>query len=330
MEQWLRGWLAMRNRAVDALRSERHGIGEISETFLRRSQRVVRVVMIDKAEIGEERRKLDIRADQKSIDRAMIEAGASPPRLQSSYIQAASVACFILFWLILSKTLPSDVLPGPIPVFATLWDNFASGEFFYDAAWTLSRVFLSFVLAMMIGVPVGLAMGLNRRIEAAAVVWVMVFLTVPGLVYLILMFMWFGLNEVSTVLAITITGLPSVIIVIWEGVKTIDNRLTSMARAFGIPRMQRINRVLLPQMLPFFFSATRFGLGVMWKLTVFAELMGRSEGVGFKLNYWYQIYNMRQVLAWTLSFTLVMILIELGIIKQLERRLFKWRPGAVL
>ncbi|SDT11182.1 NitT/TauT family transport system permease protein [Bradyrhizobium canariense] len=260
----------------------------------------------------------------------MIEAGAPRLRLQTNYIHFASVACFLFFWFILSKTLPSDVLPGPVPVFATLWSNLASGEFFYDAAWTLSRVFLSFISAMMIGVPIGIAMGLNRRVEAAAVIWVMVFLTVPGLVYLILMFMWFGLNEVSTVLAITVTGLPSVIIVIWEGVKTIDNKLTSMARAFGVPRTRRISGVLLPQMLPFFFSATRFGLGVMWKLTVFAELMGRSEGVGFKLNYWYQLYNMRQVLAWTLSFTLVMLLIELGIIKQLERRLFIWRPRAVL
>ena len=286
--------------------------------------------MTDQAEVHVERALSDIASDQRALDQAMIEAGATHPRVQTSYIHIASVIVFLAIWFLLAETLPGDILPAPLPVVVTLWDNLVSGEFFYDTLWTLLRVFVSFLLAMTVGVPIGVAMGLNRRIEAAIVIWVMIFLTVPGLVYLILMFMWFGLNEVSTVLAITITGLPSVVIVIWEGVKTIDNRLASMARAFGIPHSRRISGVLLPQMLPFFFSATRFGLGVMWKLTVFAELMGRSEGIGFKLNYWYQLYNMKQVLAWTLSFTIVMLIIELGVIKQLERRLFMWRPRTTL
>ena len=56
------------------------------------------------------------------------------------------------------------------------------------------------------------------------------------------------------------------------------------------------------------------------------ELLGRPNGVGFKLFYWYQLADMAQVLAWTLLFTLVMLVIELGILSQLEKRLFGWRP----
>jgi NitT/TauT family transport system permease protein len=261
---------------------------------------------------------------------AMIAAGAAVTTFNTHHIHLLSVASFIALWVLLSLTLPADVLPGPLPVLSALWDNVVSGDLFYNVYRTLTRVFLSFALAMLVGVPIGVAMGLNRRIEAASVIWVIVLLTVPGLVYLILMFMWFGLNELSTVLAITITGLPSVIIVIWEGVKNIDNKLTAMARAFGVPHVRRVRGVLLPQLMPYLFSATRFGLGVMWKITVFAELLGRSDGVGFKLNYWYQLYNMKQVLAWTLAFTIVMIVLELGIIRQLERRLFVWRPVAKL
>lgn len=261
---------------------------------------------------------------------AMIAAGAAVSTFNTHHIHILSVAGFLALWIVLSQTLPVDVLPGPLLVLSALWDNVVSGDLFYNVYRTLMRVFLSFGLAMLVGVPIGVAMGLNRRIEAASVIWVIVLLTVPGLVYLILMFMWFGLNELSTILAITITGLPSVIIVIWEGVKNIDNKLAAMARAFGVPNVRRIGGVLLPQLLPYLFSATRFGLGVMWKITVFAELLGRSDGVGFKLNYWYQLYNMKQVLAWTFAFTIVMIMLELGIIRQLERRLFVWRPVAKL
>lgn len=260
----------------------------------------------------------------------LIASGATMPVIEMHWIHVLSVLAFAGLWFVLSQTLSDEVLPGPLPVLQALWENIVSGDLFFNIYRTLTRVFLSFGLAMLIGVPIGVAMGLNRRIEAASVIWVIILLTVPGLVYLILMFMWFGLNELSTILAITITGLPSVIIVIWEGVKSIDNKLTAMARAFGVPNARRLQAVLVPQLMPFLFSATRFGLGVMWKITVFAELLGRSDGVGFKLNYWYQLYNMKQVLAWTLAFTVVMLILELGVIRQLERRLFIWRPIAKL
>ena len=85
-------------------------------------------------------------------------------------------------------------------------------------------------------------------------------------------------------------------------------------------------RVLLPQVMPYIMASVRMGLGIVWKIAVLVELIGRPNGVGFKLFYWYQLADMAQVLAWTLLFTLVMLVIELGILKQIEHRLFGWRP----
>jgi NitT/TauT family transport system permease protein len=73
-------------------------------------------------------------------------------------------------------------------------------------------------------------------------------------------------------------------------------------------------------------ASARFGLGVVWKVTVLAELLGRSNGIGFQLNYWFQLYNMAQVFGWTTFFVLIMMFIELVLLKQLELRLFSWRP----
>ena len=84
--------------------------------------------------------------------------------------------------------------------------------------------------------------------------------------------------------------------------------------------------MLLPQVMPYVMASLRMGLGIVWKIAVLVELIGRPSGVGFKLFYWYQLADMAQVLAWTLLFTLVMLAIELGILKQLEQRLFGWRP----
>jgi NitT/TauT family transport system permease protein len=138
--------------------------------------------------------------------------------------------------------------------------------------------------------------------------------------------MWLGLNERATVLAITWTTFPSIAVNIWQGVKAIDQRLIDMARVFRASRWKRTARVVIPQVLPYIMAAARFGLGVVWKVTVLVELLGRSDGIGYMLNYSFQMFNMADVFAWTLFFTLVMLIIELLVLKPLEHRLFRWRP----
>jgi NitT/TauT family transport system permease protein len=192
---------------------------------------------------------------------------------------------------------------------------------------TLLRVALGFLLALAMGVTIGTVMGLYRRGEQFLELGVMVALTIPSLCYIIVFFMWLGLNELATVLAIAVTTFPVIAVNVWSGVKAIDNRLVDMARVFGAPQQTRMVRVVLPQILPYVMAAARYGFGVVWKVTVFVELMGRSNGVGYQLNYSFQVFDMPAVFAWTLLFTLVMLAIELLVFKPLELRLFRWRPA---
>jgi NitT/TauT family transport system permease protein len=222
--------------------------------------------------------------------------------------------------------MPANLFPGPIETTAVLWSNVVDGEVTRHLSITLVRVALGFGLAMLIGIPVGVLMGLHRRAEQVLDLWVMVGLTIPSLCYTIICFIWFGLNEVATVIAIAVTTAPSIAINLWEGVKDIDGKLIDMARVFESSRARIFRRIVLPQVIPYIMAAARFGLGVIWKITVLVELLGRPSGVGFKLFYWYQLANMGQVLAWTLLFTLVMLAIELLIFKRLDQWLFSWRP----
>ena len=218
------------------------------------------------------------------------------------------------------------MLPGPWQTIRVLAENFANGDILSHLTATLGRVLGGLVLAMAVGIPVGVLMGVNRLAEKTLDVWVMVALTVPSLCYAIFAFIWIGLNETAAIVAIGLTSAPSIAINLWEGVKNIDTRLFQMARVFNASRWVIIRRVLFPQVLPYIMASLRFGLGIVWKITVLVELLGRPDGVGFELFYWYQLGNMQQVLAWTLLFTLVMLFIELVILQNLERRMFSWRP----
>lgn len=238
----------------------------------------------------------------------------------------ASVLLMVCAWQVMSILLSPKYVPGPWSTFVAIVQNAESGALATHFLATMVRMLSSFALSMILGVIIGIVMGISRRGERILDLWVMVGLTVPSLCYVIICFLWLGLNDRAAILAIAWTTFPSITINIWQGVKAIDQRLIDMARAFRASRWRRIRRVVLPQVTPYLMAATRFGLGVVWKVTVLVELLGRSDGIGYMLNYSFQMFNMVEVFAWTLSFTLFMVIIELGILKPLERKLFRWRP----
>lgn len=243
-----------------------------------------------------------------------------------SLAKVASAILIVLVWWLLALTLSPDVLPGPLPTFRVFWNNLITGQLHTHFFATMIRVGLGFLFAMLLGILAGTIMGLYQRVELVADLWVMVALTIPGLCYTFLSFMWFGLNEAAAIIAISITVFPSITINMWEGVKDIDSRLIDMSKTFQASPLRRFFQVIIPQILPYILAASRFGLGLIWKVTVLIELIGMGDGVGYMLNFWFQVYDMRQVLAWTLFFTIIMLVIELGILKQVENRIFAWRP----
>jgi NitT/TauT family transport system permease protein len=217
-------------------------------------------------------------------------------------------------------------LPGPVPTAARLAQLFATDQVVGNLAPTILRVLGGFAVAEVLGVIVGVIMGLSRSWEKFLELGVMVGLTIPSLCYIILSFLWFGLNELAAIVAIGLTTFPIIAINVWSGVKSIDGQLNDMAWTFGISRGERIAKVIAPQITPYIVAAARYGFGVAWKVTIFVELMGLTNGVGFQLNYSFQIFDMASVFAWTLLFTIVMLILELAVFKPTEQWLFRWRP----
>lgn len=239
---------------------------------------------------------------------------------------AASIGGLVLVWYLMALALPPTVLPSPINTGRALLTTMSTGVLWPHFADSMTRVGLSFFFAMLLGVGIGAVLGLWAWAERLFALWVMVALTIPSLCYVVIAFMWLGLNERGAVLAITGAVFPAIAINIWSGVKNIDSKLVLLARAYRLSGWERLWRVVLPQILPYVVAAARFGLGIVWKVTVLVELLGRGTGIGYQLSYWWQLYDMEQVFAWTLFFTVVMLVIELAILKPIEDLLFRWRP----
>jgi NitT/TauT family transport system permease protein len=245
----------------------------------------------------------------------------------STFPRILSIASLLIAWLVLSWIFPPTIVPGPVPVFKAMGQNLASGQAFYHLYKTLLRVGFGLVLTMVLGVGVGIVMGLSRNGEVFLDSWVMVGLTVPAIVYSIVCLLWFGLNDMAAIVAIGIAAFPAVSISIWQGIKAMDMQLVNMGQAFQLSRSAIIRKIVFPQLLPHILASMRYALGICWKICTTVELIGMSSGVGFQLNYWFGLFSMAQVFAWTLLFLLVMFAIEYLIFKPIERRLTRWRTG---
>lgn len=230
----------------------------------------------------------------------------------------------LLAWLGLSAVLP-NFIPGPVPVIVTMWNNILSGSAARHLVPTLIRVGFGLLVTMALGTVVGTVMGLSWKGEIYLDSIVMVGLTVPAIVYGIICVIWFGVTDLAAVVAIGLAAFPAVAISVWKGIKGVDTELVGMGRAFRLSRWEVVWKVIFPQLLPHMLAALRYALGICWKICTTVELIGMPNGVGYQLNYWFGLFSMEQVFAWTLLFLLVMFAIEYAVFKPIERHMTRWR-----
>jgi NitT/TauT family transport system permease protein len=191
---------------------------------------------------------------------------------------------------------------------------------------TLRRVGVGFAIAMLIAIPLGIVMGTIKSLENFFEPPVILGLTMPGLVWAVMAIMFFGLNENSAYAAVAITIMPMLAISLWQGTKSIDKDLIDMSTAFHAGPWSKVIDVILPQLLSHILAAIRYGLGLAWKVVVVVEMFGFSNGVGYQVVRGFNVFSMKQVMAWAITFLIVMIFIEFGIIGWLESRVTRWRP----
>ena len=264
--------------------------------------------------------------DLESTPIAKPKPGLAKQALIDFGLRAGSIFTLVLIWWILSLFFPPTLVPKPSDTFAEVATIVSTGNFFSEMGSTLRRVLVGFGLAMIVSIPLGILMGTLRSLESFFEPPVILGLTMPGLIWAVLMIMFFGLNETSAYAAVAITIMPMLAISIWQGTKSIDKDLIDMSKIFHASPWSKVIDVILPQLISHILAAIRYGLGLAWKVVVVVEMFGLSNGVGYQVVRGFNVFSMKAVLAWTIGFLVVMVIIEFGIIGWLERAVTRWRP----
>lgn len=216
-------------------------------------------------------------------------------------------------------------LPTPTAVFAAMAREFESGQLMFHIGMTLYRVAVAFVLAMLIGSAIGIVMGRNGRIDQFFDTWLILFLNLPALVVIILCYVWFGRTEVAAIIAVAVNKIPNVAVTVREGARSLSRDLAEMAHMYRFGWWKTLRHVTLPQLAPYFMASARTGLSLVWKIVLVVELLGRSDGVGFQLGTYFQMFDVSMILAYALAFIIVVQIIEFGILQPIAARVNRWR-----
>ena len=240
-------------------------------------------------------------------------------------LKVTSLILFLCVWQIASIWIDVDLLPSPTRVASSIHEHLFAGDLLSSVAITLARVGVSFFIAMAFGIAVGVLMGRNRNWDAALDGLLILSLNLPALVVIILCYLWFGLGEFAAVLAVSINKFPIVVVNMREGAKAVDMDLLQVTQAFKVSPYRTFFKVYLPQLYPYLLASARSGLALVWKIVLVVELLGRSDGVGFKLGVFFQFFDITSILAYSFAFILVVMIIELVMIAPLDRRLMEWR-----
>lgn len=240
-------------------------------------------------------------------------------------LSALSISFFLILWHGLASYLNTSSLPTPMDVTQVLINEFNSGQLIYHLKQTLRRLFISFSIAMPLGCAIGILLGRQKHLNFFFDNWLILFLNIPALVAIILCYVWFGLNEFAAITAVVINKLPNVIVTIREGTRAVDTELLEMATCYRFNKYKVLRHVIWPQLHPFLMAATRSGLALIWKIVLVVEMLGRSEGVGYQLNLFFQLFDVASILAYTVAFVSIIQVIEIFILKPIDQKSQRWR-----
>lgn len=225
----------------------------------------------------------------------------------------------------MSRLLSPSVFPGPAETLQFLGQEWQRGRLWRHVAATMERVLISFALSMAVGVFIGIFMGTLRWVDKLGSAWLLTGLSIPRIVPIVGAYILIGLNDTAAIVAIVLVVVPSIVTQVQEGARALDQKLVQMAQAFRLSRWTILRHVVAPQLFPYIAGTARTAMSLAWKMVVFAELVGRSNGVGYQISFYFQMFDMRGILAYGLAMVVILAVVDRLMMRVFDRYAFRWR-----
>ncbi len=238
------------------------------------------------------------------------------------------IGFFILFVLVwagftLGGFVSPTFLASPITMVHEGWLLLTEYNFSYDIAMTVWRVLGGFIMAAVIAVPLGIAMGAYKPVEAFLEPFVSFCRYLPAAAFIPLLILWAGLGEMQKLLVIFIGSVFQIILMVAVTVGSARRDLVEAAYTLGANGSGIVKRVLIPGAAPDIAETLRLVLGWAWTYVIVAELIGSSSGIGHMITDSQALLNTGQIIFGIIIIGIIGLISDLAF-KAANRRLFAW------
>ncbi|MEL7086403.1 MAG: ABC transporter permease [Cyanobacteria bacterium P01_A01_bin.3] len=207
------------------------------------------------------------------------------PGWLSLLIAIASLAVPLTLWAVFSYNgwVSALFLPTPTAVLRSGWEMFTQDSLITDVLASCGRVLGGFVLAAIIGVPMGVAMGTFYSMESLFAPIVGTVRYMPVVAFVPLIIIWVGIDEASKVLIVFLGVVLYNAIMVADAVKFIPSEMINVAYTLGANRWEVLTRVIIPGVFPSVLDTLRVNISGAWNYLVIAELVAAQSGLGFTI-----------------------------------------------
>jgi NitT/TauT family transport system permease protein len=241
---------------------------------------------------------------------------------------ALGVAFFVLFlaaWAFATfgGYVSPTFLADPAAMLREGWNLLTQHGFLKDIGVTIWRVVGGFVLAAAVGVPLGMAMGAFKPIEAFFEPFISFSRYLPASAFIPLLILWAGTGETQKLLVIFVGSFFQIVLMVAVAVGNTRRDLVEAAYTLGASDRAIVTRVLLPAAAPEIAEILRLVLGWAWTYVIVAELIGASSGIGHMIMDSQALLNTGQIIFGIIVIGVIGLISDF-LFKALNRRLFSW------
>lgn len=245
-------------------------------------------------------------------------------------ITLSSFIVFILVWqlLFILKIVNNVFLPSPLEVLKYTINDIYTGNIWPNLYISCYRIFMGFIYAAIIGVPIGILVGCFSSVEAYIQPIMEFFRYLPVPAFIPLIMIWAGIGEGAKIAVILLGVLFQLIPMVADDVRNVPEDYINAAYTLGAKRLKVLCKILIPAMLPRLMDTLRMIMGWAWTYLVVAELVAANSGLG------YSILKAQRYLKTPAIFSGILVIGLLGLIIDrtfvlVSKRLFPWTEGGV-
>lgn len=232
---------------------------------------------------------------------------------------------FLVGWHVLATSglANAALLPGPLQVVSALVDLFTERGFAMDVGQSVKRIFLSFSLALVIALPLGMLMGAFAPVEAFLNALVSPFRYLPAPSFVPLLLMWLGTGDGQKIALLVLGVVFFLITLLMDNTRAVSRDLIECSRTLGANRLKVLKNVILPSALPGYMDTARQMLAVSWTYLVIAEIVAASDGIGAMMMRAKRFVQVDDIMAGILTIGILGLLTDIAF-RVLHRFCFRY------